>query len=392
MEPARILIAYAASGGGHASVAAAIAEGLVSGRGQDVDVRRVDILVESGAYPITRLPAWYPVMVGPLARIWASLFKLTDGRRRVGIIHALTWPLGRRVAHRLVAGRPFDALVIVHPLGTDPLVRALAPVHPPVVTVVTDLVTTHAWWYPPGSDAYVVATESARQRALQYQVPPERLHVLGLPVDRRFSEPPADRAALRTRLGWTSGLPVVLLLGGGEGLGPVIEVARAISDARLPCELAVVAGRNERLRNDLEGIARTGPSHVYGFSNAMPDLMHAADILVTKAGPSTICESLCAGIPLVLFARLPGQEDGNVAFVTEQGAGLWAPGPSAVVAALRRWIPSTPERDADRRRMAANTRRLARPTAARDVADLVLRHARQWQHSRTGASSESSAP
>ncbi len=386
MDPTRVLIAYSLSGGGHASVAAALREALVSRHGPEVDVGLIDILADGATFPITRLPAWYSVMVGPGAGIWSALWALTNGRRRTQAIHTALWPLFRTASRRILGHREFDALVAVHPLGTNPFVRALSGTRPPIVTVVTDLVSTHALWFSPGADAYLVPTEEAQRRAASHGVPPGKIHVLGLPVSRRFGEPPADRSALRAQLGWTSGLPVVLLLGGGEGMGPVANVARAISDSGLPCELAVVAGRNQGLHRELAGTAWNGPTHVYGFTDQMAEFMHASDIVVTKAGPSTICEALAAGLPLVLFARLSGQESGNVPYVTGQGAGVWAPSPAEVVAALRRFIPATPERESERRTMADNARRLARPNAATDAAELIWRCARTWRRARTGAS------
>ena len=71
--------------------------------------------------------------------------------------------------------------------------------------------------------------------------------------------------------------------------------------------------------------------NIYGFVNEMPAFMHAADILVTKAGPGTISEAFIAGLPMVLYSKMPGQEDGNVTFVVDTGAGVWAPEPEETV-------------------------------------------------------------
>ena len=92
--------------------------------------------------------------------------------------------------------------------------------------------------------------------------------------------------------------------------------------------------------------------------------MRAADVLVTKAGPGTIAESLNAHLPIILYARLPGQEDGNVAFVVEEKVGVWAPQPELVVRTLREWVRN-PE---VRLRYVENCRRAARPDASRQIA------------------------
>eukprot|EP00188_Purpureofilum_apyrenoidigerum_P006153 Plantae.Rhodophyta-Purpureofilum_apyrenoidigerum.ctg9059.p1 GENE.Plantae.Rhodophyta-Purpureofilum_apyrenoidigerum.ctg9059~~Plantae.Rhodophyta-Purpureofilum_apyrenoidigerum.ctg9059.p1 ORF type:complete len:133 (-),score=18.17 Plantae.Rhodophyta-Purpureofilum_apyrenoidigerum.ctg9059:51-449(-) len=53
----------------------------------------------------------------------------------------------------------------------------------------------------------------------------------------------------------------------------------------------------------------------------MSEYMAAADCIITKAGPGTIAESLIRGLPIILSGYLPGQEYGNVKFVTDNGVG-----------------------------------------------------------------------
>jgi hypothetical protein len=52
--------------------------------------------------------------------------------------------------------------------------------------------------------------------------------------------------------------------------------------------------------------------HVHGFVSAIHELMGAADAIVTKAGPGTIMEALICGLPMVLNAFVPCQEEGNI--------------------------------------------------------------------------------
>jgi 1,2-diacylglycerol 3-beta-galactosyltransferase len=176
---------------------------------------------------------------------------------------------------------------------------------------------------------------------------------------------------LRSRLGWPQDRPVVLLVGGGQGLGPLEKTAYAIETSNSPVTLAVIAGRNEGLRARLEAHPWRIPVFVYGFVHDMPDFMRAADILVTKAGPGTICEALIAGLPMILYSRLPGQEDGNVSFVVSEGAGRWAPHPEQIALALQDWVRHPEQRF----RAAQACQRLARPHAARQIAQVLASRA-----------------
>jgi 1,2-diacylglycerol 3-beta-galactosyltransferase len=161
---------------------------------------------------------------------------------------------------------------------------------------------------------------------------------------------------------------MVLLMGGGDGMGPLEETAAAIDAAGLNTALAIVTGRNADLKHRLENRSWQGPTKVYGFVTEMPTYMRAADVLVTKAGPGTICEALASELPVILYSYLPGQEAGNVAYLTDSGAGVWAPEPEDVVRALRHWD----ENPTAYQEACHATEQLARPAAARDIAALLL--------------------
>ena len=95
--------------------------------------------------------------------------------------------------------------------------------------------------------------------------------------------------------------------------------------------------------------------------------MAAADILVTKAGPGTISEALIAGLPIIIYSRLPGQEDGNVFYVVNYKAGVWAPHPERVVAAIQEWILYPPKRQKAVEACLA----IAKPDAAVKIAGII---------------------
>ena len=141
-----------------------------------------------------------------------------------------------------------------------------------------------------------------------------------------------------------------------------------MDEAGLDIVLAVIAGRNEALRNSLENADLKTPAFIYGFVENMPDLMNAADILLSKAGPGTISEAFIAGLPIILYSKMPGQENGNVDYVLNENAGVWAPSPEEILATLRHWIDN-PEALAE---MAAISKSLAMPDASYTIAQRII--------------------
>lgn len=362
-DQARILFLFSDTGGGHRSAAEAIIEALHHEYAGRIATEMVDIFREAAPRPLNHMPDWYPKMV-LVPQAWGAGFYLSNGRGRYHIISAGAFPYVYKSIQRTLARYTCDLFVSVHPLANLPFLWTMGKNRPPFVTVVTDLVSAHTSWFNKGVDLCIVPTEIARQHALRNGLPPEKVKVIGLPVARGFCQPEGDKKQAREKLGLPQEMRLILLIGGGEGMGPIEEIARAIDAAELSAGLVIITGRNQTLKQRLELIRWRRPTFVLGFVRNMPDYMLAADILVSKAGPGTITEALNIGLPIILYSRLPGQESGNVEYVVGEGAGVWAPTPERIINALKRWLEH-PELLHEATRHA---RRLARPQAAREIA------------------------
>jgi 1,2-diacylglycerol 3-beta-galactosyltransferase len=240
------------------------------------------------------------------------------------------------------------------------------------VVVITDLVSTHMFAYDRRADRTLVPTEPAYERGLDAEVSPEQMRITGLPVHPRFAEGLPEKAEARATLGWDATLPTLLAVGGGDGMGPLYKTVRAINARKLKCQLVIIAGRNKLLKDKLEQSRWNQPTHVYGFVNDMPRLMAAADVLVSKAGPSTICEACIAGLPMILYDAIPGQETGNVDYVVANKAGVFAPSPKEVADAAQLWLS---EGAIGLRWRSENARMLGRPNAVYEIAEEVWEYA-----------------
>ena len=76
---------------------------------------------------------------------------------------------------------------------------------------------------------------------------------------------------------------------------------------------------------------------------------------------------MVAGLPIILYARLPGQEGGNVDYVKERGVGIWTPDPLMVVRTLTRWIWRPVEYEKEK----AACAEVSRPNASRIIARVL---------------------
>ncbi len=368
VEKKRIVFLFSDTGGGHRSAAEAIIESIDLVYPEQYQYDMIDFFKEYSPPPFNQAGPMYPRM-SRIDFLWELTFKVSDDPDFMRILYTSFWPYIRLGMYKMLRDHPGDIYVSVHPLINIPFLRAMRrrDVKTPYMIVVTDLVSSHTAWFAKEADLISIPTEQARIPAMRAGLEENQLRVIGLPVADRFCRPSGDKKALRKKLEWPTGKPTVLLVGGGEGMGPLGSIAEEINRASLDTHLAIITGRNENLKEELEAINWNIPVSIYGFVKEMPDFMRAADILVTKAGPGTICEALIANLPIILYHRLSGQEEGNVTFVTDQGAGVWAPETEEVIMTLKKWINHPEERE----KAAGNAKRLAKPDAARDIAKTI---------------------
>lgn len=188
-----------------------------------------------------------------------------------------------------------------------------------LIGVLTDW-APHSFWIHPGVDYYVVPSEDTKERFVKKGVPAEKIKVLGIPIHYKFAER-HDRLRIKTKLGLDPLVPVVLIMGGGQGLGPVKDALRCMTKLSIPVQFIVVAGANLRLYQWLLRFARTASKKILplDFAANVDELMDAASLIVTKPGGMTTSECLVKGVPMVILNPLPGQEVRNSDFLIEKG-------------------------------------------------------------------------
>jgi 1,2-diacylglycerol 3-beta-galactosyltransferase len=363
-KPLRLLLYYADTGGGHRATAQALAEGLTCRYGDAVDPVLFDGLRTYAPYPVSHLDDMYPWMSG-MSRTWGRGWTQLNDPRLAMRFMKLWWPYVRSAAIRM-AKEPCDAIINVQPLYTFPVLWAMERigVRRPFVTMVSDLIVVHALWCDPTTDRFLVPTENSRQHALENRIPAEKIQVVGLPIRLTFMTPPDPKSIARRKLGLKDKF-TILLMGGGQGLGRVYDIAEAIARGGLDVQLIVVAGRNKKLKEQLDAVNWPIDLRPYGFIQEVPSLMDASDVLITKAGPTTICEAFTRTLPIIISGYIPSQENENADYVINNRAGVLAEEPEVIVDTLRQWLHQ-PDRLAQ---FSRHSGQLARPRAAIDAAE-----------------------
>jgi 1,2-diacylglycerol 3-beta-galactosyltransferase len=364
MSGRKLLFLFSDTGGGHRSACEAVEEAVHHQYPHQFTVDKVDFFKLYSPWPFNHSPENYPHMVKFSSRPWGQFFTRTNSPQKFYTIANLLWPYIKPKIFKLLTDHPADLIVSFHPVINYPISQALfeSKNPTPLVTVVTDLITAHTAWFSGLAEKYFVPTTEVKNLGLKNHVPEKDIIITGLPVSPRFRPRQLTNHESQINL---------LLMSGGQGMGKLFSIASSLNHSDLPVRLTIVAGRNSRLKTKLEQISWIKPVRILGFTQDVPDLMHSADILITKAGPGTLAEGLTCGLPIIIYDYLRGQETGNVDYVVSRRAGFFCPSPAKLISTLKHLLS-----DPDHSRLAELARlslSLSQPDAAFNVAREIHR-------------------
>lgn len=219
----------------------------------------------------------------------------------------------------------------------------------PLVAIITDF-AVHPYWFDEMVDLYVVPTEEIKEAITskeiftsdgekKYSIKEKKIKVCGIPINPRFSLR-KDKRKAKENLHLNPDLPVVLVMGGTNGLG--IEKVVSSLYSNLEAQILVVTGMNKKIYQEMKrlfpengrligrpvtssatcqrGMAEeAGQVKLFEYTRRIPEMMDCADLLITKPGGLTSAEALAKGLPMIIFNPLPGQEEKNSDYLVSHG-------------------------------------------------------------------------
>lgn len=194
-----------------------------------------------------------------------------------------------------------------------------------LIEVVTDP-NRNLWraWGCNDMDTIIAPNDLARDRLVEYGVDPERIRILGMPINPIFLAPPTTmRAEFMQELGLDADKLTVCINAGWAGGGNMAHIYEKLCQSRRPVQALFLCGHNNELYSRMSKIAAQSPvkTTVLPFSDRMVDVMSHCDLMVTKAGGLTTFEALAKRLPLVfdVITEPMPQEGGTISMLLEQG-------------------------------------------------------------------------
>lgn len=172
-------------------------------------------------------------------------------------------------------------------------------------------------------DYYFIPDETLKDEFAACGVPREKLVASGIPVKPAFYHA-VDKSAAKAELGIPADHQHILMMCGSIGCGPIRELAEELAIRLTPeQELTVVCGANEELCGKLQKhFTGNRQLHIHGMVHNVPQLMHSADIFLTKPGGLSTTEAAACDLPMVLMDTVAGCEGHNLDFFLGRGGAV----------------------------------------------------------------------
>lgn len=371
----KVLIFYAAYGGGHLTAARSIKE-YIEEHYPDVEISLVDCVkyVNKSLEKITT--SAYTNMAKKMPWAWGKVYS----HSQKGALAKLSSTSNKMMAlklNKLLQEYEPDFIISTHPFGSQmcAVLKEKGKIHSKIATVMTDYAPHDQWLVQSDLvDYFFVAHEGMKEALIQKGIPSQKVFATGIPLSNRFLKS-YHKEEILTEFGLQPNKKTVLFFAGGEfGLGRsrTYDILKTFAENFNNIQVVAISGRNPKMKRSFEYLVEETHSQdsikVIEYTTKVPELMSISDLVVTKPGGLTTTESLASGLPIVVINPIPGQEEENAEFLEEKQVAVWIKKHDNEKEVLESILHS-PEM---MQKMKINARLLAKKNSCKDICHILF--------------------
>ena len=326
----KVMIFYAAYGGGHLSAARSIKENIEANY-PNIDVKLVDCMEYVNKYVNKVTTKAYSEMAKKAPRTWGKMYWQSQKGPLAHISTTSNKVLSIKLNKLLQDFEP-DIIISTHAFGTQmcAYLKKLGKLNAKIATIMTDYAPHDQWLvFNHYVDYYFVSHEGMKKQLHEKGIPNEKIFATGIPLSNKFLLK-YDKTEILESFGLSPDKKTVLFFGGGEfGLGKTqtFKIFKSFVECHENIQIVAIAGKNPKMKesfeNLVEELSKQNNVKVLEYTNKVPELMSISDLVVTKPGGLTTTESLASGLPIVVINPIPGQEEENAAYLEENKVAIW---------------------------------------------------------------------
>ena len=324
----RVLILSASAGTGHVRAAEALEKVFREQPGVS-QVRNVDALRFTNRLFRDFYSKLYISLVQRAPTILGIVYNTTDEPWKTDRMRLMLDRLNTGPLERFIAKFKPDITVCTHFLPSEIISYLITKgkLDARLSIVVTDF-DVHAMWLCRRFHRYFVALDESKVHLEVLGLPGDHITVSGIPIDPAFGKM-GDRDEMRRASGFDTNRPLFLISGGALGVSPAAGVLDALARLKHPAQAIVICGKNTEMQAGMTEQARKIEAahpgltfRVLGYTDEMHRWMQMSDLFIGKPGGLTTAECLACGLPMVIVAPIPGQEDRNSDHLLEKGIAI----------------------------------------------------------------------
>ncbi|MBR6504654.1 MAG: glycosyltransferase [Clostridia bacterium] len=326
----KVLILYAAYGGGHLSAAKSIKE-CIDNNYKDVDAELIDYMKYISKAIEKISTEAYKEMAKKAPWAWGKMYSHSQ-KGPFAKLSSKTFNLMSLKLNSLLEEKNPDLIISTHPFSNQmcAYLKKKGKLDSEIATILTDY-APHDQWIVGGEyvDYFFVAHMGMKEELILKGIPAEKIYAKGIPLSNRFLFH-YNKEEILESFGLVPGKKTVLFFAGGEfGLGKskTYEILESFVHSFDNIQIIAIAGKNIKMKKEFEELVKNfnkeASVKILEFTDKVPELMSASDLVVTKPGGLTTTESLASGLPIIVINPIPGQEEENAEFLEKNKVAIW---------------------------------------------------------------------
>ena len=370
----KILILYAAYGGGHYSAAKSVKKYLDDN--YEVETEIVDCIEYINKVLNKVTTGAYKEMARKLPSLWGKVYS----NSQKGILGHVSSRSNKVMAIKLknlIKEKTPDLVISTHPFSSQMVsyLKRKGKISCKLCTILTDFAPHEQWLIGHEyTEGFFVSNDNMKKNLINYGIDSNKIHVTGIPLSDRFFEK-FDKNAIYNEFNLDVSKPVILFFGGGEfGLGKdrPVEILDSLINNLETYQIVAISGRNSKMNSNFKNLVDKlqveNRVKILEYTNKVPELMSISTIVVTKPGGLTTSESLASSLPMLVINPIPGQEEENAEFLEEHNVAIWLKNeedPNKIISDLF----SNPQKLNE---MKQNTELLAKKNSTKDICKIIV--------------------
>ena len=236
--------------------------------------------------------------------------------------------------------------------------------------ILTDF-SPHSYWIFDNVDKYFIPASEAGEKLIKNGVAEDKICVSGIPIDPRFKSP-IEKPMVLKKYGLRSDLPIILLMGGSQGIGPLKEVYASLNHMQQQIQIIVVSGINKKIFRWFKRREKSSKQKLLSipYAENVAELMEISDILISKPGGITLSEALVKGLPLCVIKPIPGQEQMNTDYLLKHNLALSLRNPAQCGIVIEELITNRSKLE----QLSKKAKEFSKPDSAITVVKKIMEH------------------